>query len=69
MRIKDLKKYARLKTGDIFEAEKEMANLFEGYEPNRTELHTVRFMLEVGRWFYQSIPVVATADTIEELKK
>lgn len=68
MRIKDLKKYARLKTGEIFETEKEMANLREGYELNRTELYTVSFMPEIG-WFYQSIPVVATADTIEELKK
>lgn len=68
MRIKDLKKYARLKTGEIFETEKEMANLREGYELNRTELCTVSFMPGIG-WFYQSIPVVATADTIEELKK
>lgn len=65
MKIKDLKKYFKLETGEIFETEEKMLFLWEPAR-NKTECHIDRTVF--GAFFIRSIPVVATADSKEELE-
>lgn len=65
MKIKDLKKYFKLETGEILETAEKMLFLWEPAR-NKTECHIEKVMC--GAFFSMSIPVVATADSKEELK-
>lgn len=66
MKIKDLKKYFKLETGEIFETKKKMLKLWQPTK-DRTELLTESFM--GGVLMSLSIPVVATADSKKELEQ
>lgn len=66
MKIKDLKKYFKLETGEIFETKKKMLKLWQPTK-DRTELLTESFI--DGAFFSLSIPVVATADSKKELEQ
>lgn len=63
MRIKELKKYLKIKTGQVYETSKVIESLWEPTR-NKTEL---RMDLTYGGFMSMSIPVVKTADTEEEL--
>lgn len=63
MRIKDLKKYFKIETGQVYETSKKINSLWEPTR-NKTEL---RMDLVCGGFMSMSIPVVKTADTEEEL--
>lgn len=65
MKIKDLKKYFKLETGEIFETRKKMLNLWQ-QKKDRIESLTESSTGVVVMSF--SIPVVATADSKEELE-
>lgn len=64
MRIKDLKKYFKIETGQVYETSKVIKSLWEPTR-NKTELREdVRYY---GSFMMMSVPVVKTADTEEEL--
>lgn len=65
MKIKDLKKYFKLETGEILETAEKMLFLWEPAR-NKTECRIEKVMC--GAFFSTSIPVVATADSKKELE-
>lgn len=63
MRIKDLKKYLKIKTGQVYETSKVIESLWEPAR-NKTVLRMDKTCYGI---IVTSIPVVKTADTEEEL--
>lgn len=65
MKIKDLKKYFKLETGEIFETRKKMLNL---WQPPKDRMESLIESSTGGVLMSFTIPVVATADSKEELE-